>query len=241
MDAQPHLEVELKLRVPANLADEVEAAVRAPMESAVAEATDTELDALYHDTDDWKLSAAGYAWRMRREGDRWVQTLKCRAPGNDRSVRLEHEVDRGPVDDPATPPAIDASLHADVDWGAPLVTMIDELRTNVRPPHAQFRVRVHRVERMVTNEHGTLAIAFDRGQIVAGAPLDDRPAATLEVSELEFELVAGSREAVDVEADRWATRFGLPADLPNKARRGRALADSTRARRRAVGAADPPR
>jgi len=55
---------------------------------------------------------------------------------------------------------------------------------------------------------------------------------------VEFELVTGSVEAVRAEAARWASRHELVADLPNKARRGRALADAVRTPRHGVGA--PP-
>lgn len=238
MTSQSHVEVELKLRVPPMAVDAVEAALRAVDGSP---AVDIDLDALYHDTDDWQLSAAGFAWRMRREGDRWVQTLKTRLPGADPSIRLEHEVDVGPVIDLNTPPSIDAGRHAEVEWGVPLAAMVADLGAHGRSPRPQFRVVVHRVERTVTNEHGRVALALDRGHITAGAPLDDRPTATLEVCELEIELVDGEREAVAVEAARWADRFGLVADLANKARRGRALADSTRPHRRRVGGTGPAR
>lgn len=238
MTSQPHVEVELKLRVPPGAVEAVEAALRATDGSP---AVDIDLDALYHDTDDWQLSAAGFAWRMRREGDRWVQTLKTRPTGVDSSIRLEHEVDVGPVVDVNAPPMIDARRHAEIDWGAPLAAMVAELVDIGRPPRPQFRVVVHRVERTVANEHGRVALALDRGHITAGAPLGDRPTATLEVCELEVELVDGDREAVAIEAARWADRYGLVADLANKARRGRALADSTRPHRRRVGGTGPTR
>ena len=37
----------------------------------------TSLAAMYLDTDDRRLAQAGMAWRLRREGRRWVQTLKA--------------------------------------------------------------------------------------------------------------------------------------------------------------------
>jgi inorganic triphosphatase YgiF len=229
---EPHVEVELKLRVPLDRVDEVEAQLRAP--GAAPSATDIDLDAVYHDTDDWQLSRAGFAWRMRREGDRWVQALKSRIGGDDTS-RFEHEVDMGESGD-STPPPMNASLHATSEIGSRFVATIARLAADGVAPGPQFRVLVHRVERRVDTEFGTVAVALDRGSIIAGGT--GSPTASLDVCEVEFELVTGSVEAVRVEAARWASRHELVADLPNKARRGRAIADAVRAPRHGVGA--PP-
>lgn len=225
----PHVEVELKLRVPLGRVDAVEAALRTPTDSAPA--TDIDLVAEYHDTDDWQLSRSGFAWRMRREGPRWVQALKARIDDDDTS-RFEHEVDMGPaVDD--TPPPVDPAQHDETEIGSRFVATVARLAAEGLVLRPQFRVVVHRLERIVTNEFGTVAVALDRGAITAGGT--DAPLVSLDVCEVEFELVAGTVEAVRTEASRWAQHHDLVADLPNKARRGRALADAVRAPRAGVG------
>lgn len=222
----------MKLRVPLDRVDDVEAALRA--DDGSPPATDIELDAEYHDTDDWQLSRAGFAWRMRREGAQWVQALKARIDDDDTS-RFEHEVDMGIVHGD-TPPTIDAARHDVSEVGRRFVATVARLAAEGIAPRAQFRVLVHRLERTVTNEFGTVAVALDRGSIIAGG--HDAPLVSLDVCEVEFELVDGTADAVHVEAARWAQRHELVADLPNKARRGRALADSVRPPRSGVGS--PP-
>ena len=63
-------EIELKLQVPQGALPAVEQAV------AVGQARRQRLQAVYFDTADRRLGAAGLALRLRKEGRRWVQTLK---------------------------------------------------------------------------------------------------------------------------------------------------------------------
>jgi triphosphatase len=221
-----HLEIEVKLHVPASAFDAVEAALRDD-----ADVTEIRLRAEYYDTDDWVLAAKGLTWRMRREGDRWVQTLKGRASADgdgDDMARVEHDVDVTDRSDGESAPPLDAALH-DGHLGTRLRTLLDDLRGsgNGIAVTAQFATDVLRTERRSTSDHGTVMLALDRGVITAGGM--SQP-----VSELEIELVDGSTAAVVAEAERWAERFGLERDPVNKARRGRALADEWRARRAAA-------
>lgn len=223
--ADEHLEIEVKLHVPDDSCDGVDAAVR-----EAGTAHDVHLVAQYHDTVDWALAARGLTWRIRREGDRWVQTLKGRT-GDDAMARVEHDVDvTHLVAADGSPPALDASLH-DGPLGHRLCAALDAIDGGIGALHARFATDVHRVECLASNEHGTVLLALDRGRITAGE-------AWIGVSELEIELVEGSADAVLVEADSWATRFGLQRDPVNKARRGRALADA-RCRDEAITSRSP--
>ncbi|MFN9103948.1 MAG: CYTH domain-containing protein, partial [Betaproteobacteria bacterium] len=77
-------EIELKFQVPPGQATAVARAV------GTASARRVRLQAAYADTADRRLAAAGLALRLRREGRRWVQTLKGRGDGL--MARPEHEV-----------------------------------------------------------------------------------------------------------------------------------------------------
>ena len=215
--ADEHLEIELKLHVPDDAFDDVGRAVREG-----GDAREVRLCAEYYDTDDWALASNGLTWRMRREGDRWVQTLKGRMPaGRDDMARVEHDVD---VTDRASgdgAPPLDAMLH-DGSAGTRLRAVLSELQARGDAAVVQFATDVLRVEREAGNEHGTVLLALDRGAVTAGG-------LRLPVSELEIELVGGTAAAVVAEAERWSSRFGLSRDPVNKARRGRALADQWRA------------
>ena len=94
-------EIELKFQVPDDRRAEVDSAVAGRRPSPR-----TRLQASYCDTDDRRLAAAGFALRLRREGGRWVQTLK--GAGVDGMTRFEHNVPRGSAR--AAPPLL-PSLH----------------------------------------------------------------------------------------------------------------------------------
>lgn len=203
-------EIELKLQVPAARRIEVEAAVagRAP-------APRQRLQAAYVDTADRRLATAGLALRLRREGRRWVQTLKG-AP-DDGLTRLEHNVPRAAA---AALPAIDPALHAGTPVGDRLLALLGG------PPAAVletlYRTDIQRRRRVLPvraagQPPARVELAFDRGRITAGARAAD-------VSELEIELVAGSPRAVIDTARRWRLRHDLWLDMRSKAERGDLLA-----------------
>jgi inorganic triphosphatase YgiF len=169
----------------------------------------TPLQALYVDTADRRLAAAGMALRLRREGPRWVQTLKGRGDGL--MARLEHEV---PLQGAGRAvPALKAERHAGTAVGDRLLALLADgtplvavYTTDIRRTHRVLRVGAARVE-----------LAHDCGHIAAGGR-------TLPVEELEFELLAGTPAELTQVADRWVQRFGLWWDVRTKSERGHRLA-----------------
>ncbi len=205
-------EIELKLQVPPERLDEVEAAV-----AGGAPQRPVRLQAAYFDTADRQLADAALALRLRREGRRWVQTLK--GAGDDGLTRLEHNVPRGAA---AAMPAIDPTLHAGSPAGERLLALLGPaaaLQTLYRTDIAR-RTRVLRV-RAAGVAQARVELAFDRGRIHAGTQ-------ELLVGELEIELLAGTPAAVIATARRWQPRHGLWIDLRSKAERGDLLARGER-------------
>ena len=81
-------EIELKFLVP----QPSRVSVAAELARGSRSLDRTSLAASYFDTDDRRLARAGMAWRLRREGRRWIQTLKA---GTANALeRFEHEVIR---------------------------------------------------------------------------------------------------------------------------------------------------
>lgn len=200
--ATSHHEIELKLHVDPSRADTVKAAVKGR-----TAARRTHLQAGYVDTPDHALAAAGMGWRIRREGRRWVQTLKAQLPGGpDGLHREEHNVPVASKDRPVADPA----LHDGTPAGDRLREVLDEL---AEPPSERFRTDVWRTTRTTRAPGGQVELAFDEGVITSG---DHR----LPVSELEIELVSGHPRAVIAAARQWAPRHGLWLDLTTKAQRG---------------------
>lgn len=207
MPSTPDLELELKLRVPPGAVRGVEQAVRGRNG-----ATRTHLQASYVDTPDRLLAAAGVGWRMRKEGRRWVQTVKADLRGGpDGLRRFEHNV----TVSSRTRPAPDARLHLGTEAGDRLAELLAGLDS---APMERFHTDIWRLSRQARAAGGTVEFAFDRGTIEADGRRTD-------VCELEIELVKGRPHAVVATARTWVQRHGLWIDVATKAHRGTMLAD----------------
>lgn len=205
-----HVEIELKFLVPA--------AARSALAAELAgrgEPRRVWLTAAYLDTPDLHLARAGLAWRMRREGGRWVQSLKAARSGA--LERFEHEVVR-----PDASP--DPAAHADTEPGRQLAALLDAAREAGQEAGVRFQTQVRRLTRRVRTRGAVVDIALDEGRITATG-------AVQKVREVEFELVSGSPVAMLALVERWRARFGLIYDPRNKAENGLRLA---------AGAPHPP-
>jgi inorganic triphosphatase YgiF len=157
------------------------------------------------------------ALRVRKEGRRWVQTLK--GAGDGIWQWLEHEV---PLRVPArAQPVADPALHDGTPAGEQLRRALGG--DGVLQPI--YGTEVTRTLRLVRAPGCMVEVAFDQGALVAG----DR---RWPLCELEFELKAGDPAALVALASRWVDRFGLTLDVRTKAERGERLARGQR-----VGAA----
>lgn len=200
-------EIELKFQMPAARRDAVAAAVAGRAEAAVEQ----RLQAAYFDTEARDLAREGIALRMRREGPRWVQTLK--AGSGDALLRHEHNVVRPGRS--AVPPALEPALHDGTPAGQRLHAVLDALPD--APLRCQYRTDVRRRARTLRVRSAVLELAFDRGDITVG----DR---SLPLCELEIELLHGEPAALLATARTWVLRHGLWLDTRSKAERGTLLA-----------------
>ena len=199
------IEIELKFLVPQG----ARAALAAEMARGSSSLERTSLAAMYLDTVDRRLARAGLAWRLRREGRRWIQTLK--AGGANALERFEHEVIR--------PDAThDVALHAGTPTGDRLIALLARAQADGDAPGVRFRTEVRRTARRVRTRGAVVEVAFDEGRIVASD-------ATQRIREVEFELVSGSPAAMLAMAERWRKKFGLIYDPRSKAERGDRLAE----------------
>jgi triphosphatase len=209
-------EIELKLIVPASARAAVERALKAGRRAGADTALPQQhLAAAYYDTPDRRLAHAGMALRVRKEGTRWVQTLK--AGGPNAMERLEHNV---PLRVPrGTHPIADPLRHAGTPAGDALTAALAprEGETAAAELVELYRTDIHRRTRTLRATGGTLELAFDEGWVIAG----DR---RLPVCELEIELVRGAPYAVIEQARRWVQNHGLWLDTHTKAHRGDHLA-----------------
>lgn len=196
-----HSEFEIKYQVPAGRFKALDAALQQR-----AETQRVRLQAAYFDTPGRDLAMAGMALRLRKEGRRWVQTLK--AGGGDALTRFEHNVAVS-----AGQAQVDPARHATTPQGDRLLALVQSGGGLVET----YRTDVWRRLRRTKHRLGTVELALDVGEIRSG----DR---RLPLCEFEVELVEGRPQAVLAVAERWMERFGLWLDLRSKAERGDRLA-----------------
>ena len=170
------METELKLRVPA-------AAVRRvtshPLLKGGTRSPVQKLKAVYYDTPDLDLWRKGAALRVRREGGRWIQTIKWSG-----GVRAGlHERNELEIEVPGPAPDCSKIVHPDIDplFRAP------QLAASLQPV---FETSVMRSTRLLALDGDVVIEAsFDRGEIRSGER-------TEAVSELELELKRGAAPAL---------------------------------------------
>jgi inorganic triphosphatase YgiF len=199
------VELEIKFQLDA------EAVTRWRRALTAQDASTERLRAIYVDTDDSRLAQARVALRLRREGPRWVQTLK--AEGASAIHRLEHEVtlpDRGHA-----PPALDITRHAGSDAHARLQAALigappDALRTRFETDVRRLKLRVQ------TADGSDIEIALDIGAVRA----DGRSAP---IAELELEHKGGPQSGLFLVASDVVEAGSLWLSTVSKAERGERL------------------
>jgi triphosphatase len=189
-------EIELKLEA------DPEALAAAPLLQGEREIRD--LVSTYFDTPGHDLARAGYALRIRRQGERRIQTVK--ASGSAAAglfVRPEWERD---VEGDA--PQLDAA-------SSPLSQVMPaEVLDRIAP---LFTTEIRRTTRIVTVGEASVETALDEGVVRAGAR-------SAPLCELELELKAGDPRALFDVARRLDEEVPLRLGVRSKSERGYALA-----------------
>ncbi len=191
------MERELALHVPATARTAIAKQMRAGKARRIS------LQARYFDTETRALAQAGIALRLRKEGRRWVQTLKM--PGPDTLTRIE-------INHLRSGPELDLSLYAGSAAEAALARLAEPLTL-------RYETRVTRLAGMAQVGHASIEIAYDQGILLA-RDLE------LPISEIEFELKSGAIDALFVLSQEWLQAYGLLLETRSKSQRGDALAQA---------------
>lgn len=172
----------------------------------------------YFDTPDQRLRREGVALRLRRDGRRWLMTVKG-APMPDAASGV---VSRPEFEWPVPGPAIDTMRLATTPWRA---TFTKALRKGGFAP--AFSTDFTRTSLPLAFPDGTTAtLAIDLGRL--DAPAGERRAATWAgIAEIEIELREGDPGRLLDLASSLAADLPLATEPRSKAERGYALGDGT--------------
>ncbi|HZM34921.1 MAG TPA: CHAD domain-containing protein [Burkholderiales bacterium] len=194
------LEREIKFHLPPEAQRSLSRVVR-----AASSWRHRELSSVYYDTREGQLRRAGIALRTRRDGVRWLQTLKADGGvGGGFSTRAEWEI-------PAPRGRLDVAAFPRKEILAATGIDIVKLAPRLRPV---FETRFERRAAMIRIGGATRAeIAVDRGYVDAGPRREP-------IEELELELKAGDSAAMLRYAADLAAPLNLTLAYESKAERG---------------------
>ena len=195
------MEIEFKLRLPPSAV----AALLADPLLASAQSTRKRLDNIYFDTPAFDLAQAKTSLRLRKDGRRWLQTVKS---GSSASAGLHQ---RQELEFPVARQALDWAPLA----GTPFADQLAPFQSTVV---AQFRTRFDRQLWLLRGPTGAeIELAIDQGHILAGKQQEA-------LCEVELELKSGPVDDLFTTALALSARHPLVLDNRSKAQRGNALA-----------------
>jgi len=163
------IETELKLRI---APEQLARLKRHPLLKAQQRPSTRRLYNIYFDTPKLELNQAGMALRLRRNGRRWLQTLK----GGGRVQGGLHQ--RNEWEMPVSGPALDFSLFDVAAWEAHLP---EKLRKKLQPV---FVTDFLRNSRMLSWQGAQIELCMDQGEV-------STEHARTPICELELELISG--------------------------------------------------
>ncbi len=178
------------------------------------------LQAIYIDTPDFLLTQSGIAFRLRKEGRQWIQTLKVSTPNL--LERLEHNVILSGAG--GTIPQWNIELHKDHEVGSALKKCLPKLR--VENLQASYQTDIWRRKALVKTRSGLIEYALDLGYIQSN---QSTGASTTVVQELEIELKEGPTSDVFLHAQNIIKKYRAYIDTRSKSERGFLLARNLQA------------
>lgn len=204
------MEIELKYAVPD---EETVDAIWADqnlrdIEERDSRVTET-LDAVYFDTDAMDLLSRDIAFRIRREGNRSVATLKWNGKAvGPLHTREELNINLGEGPAPESP---DPELFSASEIGEELLEIIGD-----KPLSAFMSVHVSRRRVRVDTNQAMVELAIDMGHV-------NTPAGSCPVCEAELELYSGKQEDMVRLGETLAAKYGLVPEHRSKFARGLSL------------------
>jgi inorganic triphosphatase YgiF len=191
------LERELKLIASPRSAAALARALKLPRRARV-------IHSIYFDTPGGALRRRRMAVRVRRDGRRWLQTVK-----GERSAAVRNEWET-----PVASRRLDFSRFPIAAMRRATGVDLKRLEPALQ---AVFETRFTRRARLFSRGEAKIEVALDRGYVRAGRRREA-------IREVELELKSGSMRALRREASKLMERFGLQPSEESKAARGYRLA-----------------
>ncbi len=165
-----------------------------------------EMDAIYYDTEDRVLGGADTAFRVRKEGQRYVATLKWGGHQHE-GLHEREELNIQLQNDPAVVlPSLD--IFAENEKGRQLATLVGD-----KPLKALIETRFTRQIMRIDTGATICEVALDNGSIIT-------PVGDLDICELEIELFTGDVSDIEKIGADLEKRFGLETGVESKFGRG---------------------
>ena len=164
------------------------------------------MDAVYYDTSDYALTRQRIAFRVRREGERYIGTLKWDGE-RDHALYRRHEINLT-ISDPEQQVHPTIELFEQCDLG-------ERLKELVAGQQLVPLVEMNFVRRKARLDTGKciMEMSVDRGDMNAGTQMTT-------ILEAEFELLNGSEEEMQEFAEILADRYGMAPGEKSKFARG---------------------
>lgn len=167
-------------------------------------------DAKYFDTPDWDLSKNGVAYRVRKEGGRWVATLKTRG-SSEGALHVREEINVPVADEKPDP-----SVFMESDLGEKLMELIGSKQL-----YCLLETKVHRKQFRIDTGTGIFEFAVDDGWVVT-------PYGEEKLFEVEIELFSGETEELEQLGRTLSEKYGLEKEERSKYARGLAIIEANR-------------
>lgn len=190
--------IEFELKLDMDEPEAVDALIRA---LGLREPRVVRMRATYFDTPDRRLAKLGYSVRIRQEGHRRVQTIKCTG-GAGAGILARQEWEQ---------PAHGATPQIEADH--PLCDALGKDAAQLAP---SFEILTERSIWEVPGKDAEIELAIDRGEVLAGG-------ASTRFTEMELELKRGDRAAVFALARRIGRLTPVRIGVLSKAERAHRL------------------
>lgn len=160
------------------------------------------MNAVYFDTEDLDLSKNDMAYRVRKEGDRLVASLKW-GGGSKGALHKREEINIPVMDTNPNPMIFEAS-----DIGDDLLSILGG-----KELHSVLEMHIERKRFRIDTESTILEISIDNGEIITDN-------GTVPVCEVEIELFSGSEDVMMKIGQTLAEKYELVSEKKSKFYRG---------------------